>query len=148
MKVYQHTQVGYFLIVTYSLVILFLGVLNILSDFHPIPLIGLVIMVIVLGFFATLTVKVTDRWIEIQFGWGVLRKGFPLKDVEAYQVVENPWYYGWGIRYTPRGWLFRVSGRSAIELQMKSGKVYRIGTDEPNRLAKALNEALQFASVD
>jgi hypothetical protein len=128
MKVYQHTQVGYFLIVTYSLVILFLGVLNILSDFHPIPLIGLVIMVIVLGFF--------------------LRKGFPLKDVEAYQVVENPWYYGWGIRYTPRGWLFRVSGRSAIELQMKSGKVYRIGTDEPNRLAKALNKALQFALVD
>ena len=145
---YKHTQVGYFLIITYSLVILFLCVLNILTDFHPIPLIGLIIMVIVLGFFATLTVKVTDRRIGIQFGWGVLRKGFHLKDVEAYQVVKNPWYFGWGIRYTPRGWLFRISGRSAIELKMKSGKIYRIGTDEPNRLAKALNEALQVTSVD
>jgi hypothetical protein len=67
--------------------------------------------------------------------------------IEAYRVVENPWYYGWGIRFTPRGWLFNVSGFSAIELQMKSGKLYRIGTDDPEGLAKAVGEALTDAPV-
>ena len=84
--------------------------------------------------------------IKIQFGLGVIRKVFPLKDIEAYCVVKNPWYYGWGIRFTPRGWLFNVSGFSAIELQMKSGKRYRIGTDDPDNLAKALDEALNDTS--
>ena len=148
MKLYKHTQVGYFLIVSYSAVILLLGSLNIVTDFHPIPLAGLIIMLIVVGIFATLTVKVNNRRMEIQFGLGFIRKGFLLKDIQAYRAVENPWYYGWGIRYTPRGWLYNVSGFTAIELQMKSGKIYRIGTDEPNNLAKALDEALKEVSVD
>ena len=59
-------------------------------------------------------------------------------------MVKNLWYYGWGIRFTPRSWLFNVSGFSAIELQMKSGKRYRIGTDDPDNLAKALDEALKI----
>lgn len=148
MNVYQHTQVGTILLISYSAVILFLGIITIVTDFHPIPLAGLIIMLIVLGLFATLTVKVGDRRMEIQFGLGLIRKGFLLKDIETYRVVQNPWYYGWGIRFTPRGWLFSVSGFRAIELQMKSGKIYRIGTDEPDKLAKVLDEALKGSSVD
>jgi len=143
MKEYKHTQIGYLLLILYSAVILYMGYLNIVTYFNPIALVGLLIMLIALGLFATLTVKVNDRMIKIQFGLGVIRKGFILKDIETYRAVKNPWYYGWGIRYTPRGWLFNVSGFSAIELQMKSGKKYRIGTDEPNNLAKALDEALK-----
>jgi hypothetical protein len=37
------------------------------------------------------------------------------------------------------------SSFSAIELQMKSGKRYRIGTDDPDNLSKALDEALNDA---
>ncbi len=147
MKVYKHTQIGYLLLVLYSAVILFICYLNIVTGFIPFALVGLIIMLIALGLFATLTVAVDDRMLRIQFGLGVIRKGFLLKDIEAYRVVKNPWYYGWGIRFTPRGWLFNVSGFSAIELQMKSGKTYRIGTDEPDNLAKALDEALNDAPV-
>ena len=147
MKVYKHTQIGYLLLVLYSAVILFICYINIVTGFIPFALVGLIIMLIALGLFATLTVAVDDRMLRIQFGLGVIRKGFLLKDIEAYRVVKNPWYYGWGIRFTPRGWLFNVSGFSAIELQMKSGKTYRIGTDEPDSLAKALDEALNDAPV-
>ena len=147
MKEYIHTQIGYFLLVVYSAVTVFMSYLNIVTNFNPIALIGLIVMLIVLGVFATLTVKVDERMIKLQFGWGVIRKRFLLKDIEAYRVVKNPWYYGWGIRYTPRGWLFNVSGFSAIELQMKSGKKYRIGTDDPESFAKALDEALNDFSV-
>ena len=139
---YKHTQIGYFLVTVYSIVVLFLGYFNIMTSFHPLTFIALIIVLTVLGIFACLTVTVNDQIVKIQFGLGIIRKTFPLKEIETYRVVKNPWYYGWGIRFTPRGWLFNVSGFSAIELQMKNGKRYRIGTDDPDNLAKALGEAL------
>lgn len=138
---YKHTQIGYLLITLYSIVVLFLFYFNIMTNFHPLTLIALIIILIILATFARLTVTVDDQTIKIQFGVRIIRKSFPLKEIERYHVVKNPWYYGWGIRFTPRGWLFNVSGFSAIELQMKNGKLYRIGTDEPDSLARALNEA-------
>ena len=143
---YKHTQIGYFLVTVYSIVVLFLGYLNIMANFHPLILIGLIIVLVILGTFSRLTVTVDDQMIKIQFGLRIIRKTFPLKEIATYRVVKNPWYYGWGIRFTPRGWLFNVSGFSAIELQMTNGKRYRIGTDEPDNLAKALNEALPTES--
>ena len=143
---YKHTQIGYFLVTVYSIVVLFLGYLNIMTNFHPLTLIGLIIVLIILGTFARLTVTVDDQMIKIQFGLGIIRKTFLLKEIETYSVVKNPWYYGWGIRFTPRGWLFNVSGFSAIELRMKNGKQYRIGTDDPDNFAAALDETLNKES--
>ena len=117
---YKHTQVGYLLLILYSAVILFIGYINLVSGYNQISLIVLIVMLVVLALFVTLTVTLDERVIKIRFGVGLIRKSFPLKEIESYQVVENPWYYGWGIRYTPRGWLFNVSGFSAIELQMKN----------------------------
>lgn len=143
---YEHTQIGYFLLTLYSIVVLFLGYFNIMMNFHPLTLAGLTIILIVLWIFARLTVTVDDEMIKIQFGLKIVRKVFLLKDLEEHRVVKNPWYYGWGIRFTPRGWLFNVSGFSAVELQMKNGKLYRIGTDEPDSLARALDDALNKES--
>ena len=143
---YKHTQIGYLLLILYSIVVLFLGYFCIMTNFHPLTLIGLIIVLIVLGIFSRLTVAVDDQMITIQFGLRIIRKTFPLKEIETYRVVKNPWYYGWGIRFTPRGWLFNVSGFSAIELQMKNGKQYRIGTDEPDNLVAVLEEALNKES--
>ena len=117
--------------------------LNIVTDFSPIAVFGLILMFIVLGLFATLKVNVDDQMIQLRFGWGAIRKGFRLNEIENYRVVKNPWYYGWGIKLTPRGWLFNISGSAAIELQMKNGKRFRIGTDDPEGLAKAVDEALR-----
>ena len=147
MERYKHTQIGYLLLTLYSIVVLFLGYFCIMTNFHPLTLIGLIIVLVVLGIFARLTVAVDDQMVKVQFGLSIIRKSFPLKEIETYRVVKNPWYYGWGIRYTPRGWLFNVSGFSAIELKMNNGKRYRIGTDEPDRLASAISEALNYASV-
>jgi hypothetical protein len=53
-------------------------------------------------------------------------------------MVKNPWYYGWGIHLIPGGWLYNVSGWEAVELQMKNGNKYRIGTDDPQGLMDAI----------
>lgn len=142
-KKYKHTQIGYLLLFIYSVVILFISYLAIVTHFNPIVLAVLIILLITLALFPTLTVTVDDRLVKLYYGLGLIHKQFLLKEIETFRPVKNPWYYGWGIRYTPRGWLFNVSGLSAIELHMKSGKQYRIGTDEPAGLAQAIDEALR-----
>lgn len=145
---YKHTQIGHLLLISYSVVALFLGYINILAGFHPVTVVGLLIVLVPLGIFSRLTVTIDDQTIAVQFGLKFVRKHFPLSEIEAYEVVKNPWYYGWGVRLTPRGWLFNVSGLSAIELRMNNGKRYRIGTDDPDNLARALGEALDSAKHD
>ena len=99
-------------------------------------------MLILLALFSTLTVRVGGGVITVQFGVGIIRKRFRLSDVESYAKVRNPWYYGLGIRYTPRGWLYNIYGLSAIELVMKNGKTCRIGTGDPEGLVRSLDHAM------
>ena len=146
MEHYRHTQIGYLHLILYGAVLLWLGYATIVTDFNLFVIAGLIIMVIVSAIFTRLTVSVDGQMLKIQFGLGVIRKGFPLEDIEEYSVVKNRWYYGWGIRLTPHGWLFNIAGLSAVEIQMKSGKRYRIGTDDPDNLAKALDEVLNHTS--
>ena len=43
----------------------------------------------------------------------------------------------------PDGWLFKVSGLHAVEINLRSGTKYRIGTDEPKRLTAAIRDHLR-----
>jgi len=88
--------------------------------------------------FAALTVEVDGRDVSLCFGIGVIRKKFPVNGIGSVGIVRNPWYYGWGIRKTPDGWLYNVSGLIALEFRMKNGEKYRIGTDDPLGLLNAI----------
>jgi hypothetical protein len=74
---------------------------------------------------------------------GLIRKSFLLQDIQAYRPVKNPWYYAWGFHAIPGGLIFNVSGMEAIELQMKNGRKYRIGTDDVQRLVSVLETHVQ-----
>jgi hypothetical protein len=143
MKQYKHTQIGYFLIIVLGIAILFVGSLAIRTNFNSAAVLPLMVMVLCLGTFATLTVEVDDQAIRLRFGIGMLRKRFLLNDVQAYQAVQNPLYYAWGIHAIPDGWIFNVSGLQAMELQMKNGRKYRIGTDDVQGLVNAVKTHLQ-----
>ena len=142
MNTYRHTQFGTVIVVT-TVAIIPLAVL-------PVWLAGIVTaawlilgsMVVVLALFASLTVEIDAEYLRIRFGIGLIRKRFPLDQIDTCRPVSNLWIYGWGIRLTPYGWLYNVSGLEAVELKMKSGKTCRIGTDEPEVLTAALQKAL------
>jgi hypothetical protein len=40
--------------------------------------------------------------------------------------------------------IFNVSGLDAVEIKMKNGKIYRIGTDEPKQLERAILQAIKL----
>lgn len=95
--------------------------------------------------FASLTTEVSDQEFRFYFGPGFWTRTFPLDTIQSVEVVRNPIWYGWGIRYTPSGWLYNVSGRSAVEVDLGSDGVIRVGTDEPEQLARALRQAMEAA---
>ena len=93
-------------------------------------------IVFILASFSSLTVTVDENYLRIKFGYGIFKKKFPLNEIASAISVKNHWYYGWGIRlwFWPYMWIYNVSGFDAIEVVMKNGKIYRIGTDAPKEL--------------
>jgi len=83
--------------------------------------------------------------VKIKFGYGIFRKRFALKEIISAEAVKNHWYYGWGIRrrLIPPMWIYNVSGFDAVEIKMRNGKTYRIGTDEPQRLEQAIKQEIK-----
>ena len=100
-------------------------------------------MTVVAFVFHSLNVRVEAEYVRLRFGIGLVRKKFKLADIEQVLPTQSHWYNGWGIKKVRHGWLFNVSGFGAVELKFKNGKRALIGTDEPKKLAAAIEAARQ-----
>jgi len=87
---------------------------------------------------ARLTVVVDARAVTASFGWGWPRRTIDRSEIDSAAAVRNSWWHGWGIRKVSRGWMYNNAGRDAIELSLRSGRVFRIGTDQPDELLEAV----------
>jgi hypothetical protein len=132
---YRHTQAGW-VILGVAAAVVALGWTTVPEGAPLSPM--LVIAALVAILFGALTVEVDHEAVRLRFGVGLIRKRIPLRDVQAWREVRNPWYAGWGIRVGPGVVLWNVSGLDAVELVLGDGKRFRIGTDEPAALAAAI----------
>jgi len=100
----------------------------------------------ILASFATLTASIDENCLRIKFGYGIFAKMFPLDQIASVQSVKNYWYYGWGVKvwFWPYMWIYNVSGFGAVEIIMRNGKMYRIGTDTPGELEAAIKQAINI----
>ena len=143
-KRYEHTQVGYFINVAIVAALVAIGIILATTGVNWIAIAVLVVLAVALVLFPSLTVVIREEELLVQFGPGVIRKRFKLNEIESCQAVRNPWYYGWGIRSTPHGMLFRVSGFHAVQIKLVTGKEYLIGTDVPQELEEAIRQAISY----
>ena len=137
----RHTQTGWILrifVIAPALVLLLVG--PALRDHAAMSiLLPLVAFLAVLGFlFSTLTIEIDDKDLRWRFGLGVWRKSVALADIVLASRVRNPWWYGFGIHLTPYGWLYNVGGLDAVQIVLRDGRRVRLGTDEPDALARSL----------
>jgi hypothetical protein len=139
--VYRHTQIGWVIIAT-SLLVFPIMIAALGGSHSGILLLPVCITLLALLFFGTLTVVVDESRLSLSFGLGAIRKSIALSDIRSFSPVRNPWYYGWGIRFTPVGRLYNVSGLSAVDLLLSNGRHIRVGTDEPDALVDALRRIL------
>lgn len=141
MRPYEHTQIGYAVLAP-----LLAGLLGLLAGIiaagpHPVLLAVSAVLLAGIAAFPTLTIEVRDGVLSWRFGLGVGRKAIALSHIETAAAVRNAWSYGWGIRLTPHGWLYNVSGLGAVEIVLRGGERFRLGSDEPEALARAIREA-------
>ena len=88
--------------------------------------------------FSRLTVTVDSGAVTAAFGWGWPKRKIETSQITALRRVRNAWYHGWGMRWIPGGWMYNIWGLDAVELDLASGRKFRIGTDEPDALIAAL----------
>lgn len=100
---------------------------------------GICLSIIVLFYGMTTTIDAES--ITISFGIGFINKKINLANIESVTEVQNPWYWGWGIRMIPNGTLYNISGSKGIELKFKNtDKTIRIGSKNPETLKKEIEK--------
>lgn len=139
---YRHDQFGTLVVALILPLAMFLAVVLAMAGLAYVVLGVWAMSVLLLVLFYRLRVEVTRKHLRFRFGIGVIGRTFDVHEIVAARAVRNKWYYGWGIRLTPYGWLYNVSGFDAVEIRLRSGKRYRIGTDEPEALTTALEAAI------
>jgi hypothetical protein len=102
------------------------------------------LLALALLLFYCLTVEIEKRTITLKFGIGLIRKTIQIEDIEQVTCVRNKWWYGFGIRLTPHGWLWNIDGLDAVEIQYKgSNRRFRIGTDDPQKLKMEIEKRIK-----
>lgn len=88
--------------------------------------------------FWCLEVKVGTDGIFFSYSFGLINKKIQHQQILQVEVVRNSWWYGLGLRLTPHGWMWNISGLDAIKLTYQDGNKFRIGTNQPGELYQAL----------
>jgi hypothetical protein len=102
----------------------------------------LLIVFLLLLNFSTLTICVEQGRLVWSFGIGFPVLSASIADIACVEGITVPWWYGRGIHLTPRGWIYNVAGNRAIEITLKNGKHFMLGTDEPEILERVLKDSL------
>jgi hypothetical protein len=106
--------------------------------------VGLLVMLLLALSMYGLTVEEELESIRLRYGIGLISKRIPFSRIKSCEVVRNPWYYGWGIRKIPKGWMWNISGLDAVELIYQNDKRFRIGTDEAEMLSQVINNHISY----
>lgn len=150
---YKHTQISYpMIIITISLLIFFISNYIIALN-EPISYdswanllvnIVMILIVFIVASFISLQVSIDDKYLKIKFWYGIYKRSFLLEDIVSVEKVKNHWYCGWGIRicFWPKRIIYNIAWFDAVEIKMKNGKIYRIGTDESEKLANEIKKHL------
>lgn len=143
---YRHTQRAPAMLLISLAGFVFLGIAVITDDIEAGGwwlFVAMLFLVVVGVVAARLTVTVDDSSITAAFGWGWPRRRIAWTEVVDARRSRRSWWQGWGIRKIRNGWMYNNAGSDVIELSLRSGRVFNVGTDEPDVLLAAIDAALR-----
>ena len=105
---YKHTQIGFVVLALLGFgILVILGVI-LAAGSHPILIAVFVLLLACAIVFPLMTIEINDSVLMLSFGSGIIRKSVQVTDIESAKIVQNSWLYGWGIHFTPHGWLYLI----------------------------------------
>ena len=111
---------------------------GVLREMLPVLAVAAAVITVVFSAGRRLTVSVTASDLAVEYGLGWPRRQIPRSEIVSAEPFRAPWWYGVGIRFTPKGWLWSIWGFRTVLLTLSNGKHFLIGTDDPEALAAAL----------
>ena len=141
---YEHKQIGKVMICA------FLGAAALVAGMGAIMrggsiafVITAILLLTITGFYK-LTVKIDNEKLRASFGIGLIRKEVSTSEIASCAPIRIRWWYGWGIHFTPYGWLYNISGWDAVAIALRDGRKFALGTNDPHGLVTAIR---RFASA-
>ena len=141
---YKHTQYGVLMFVVFIIVgilVTVVAIAIIAEGRVSAAMIMILVTLVFVAMFYSSTVEVFAGRVRFWFGIGVVRKTILLNEIQSTKTVVNPWYYFWGIKSIPGGWLYAIAPGPALEITLEDGKVIHFGSNQPGELKKAIDEA-------
>jgi hypothetical protein len=142
---YEHTQLAplYWLMLAPVLVLVIVAVI-LGTDAAAVRGMLLVGGLIVLTAFSFRQLLVRDEGQVLALRFGpipLFRKRIAYADIAAAERDRSTVMDGWGIHWVPgRGWTYNLWGFDCVRLALKSGRTIRVGTDDPEALARFLQK--------
>ncbi|MCZ4337578.1 hypothetical protein [Shewanella colwelliana] len=137
---YKNTQPGIAMLSIMGIVVLVLLFASVTKPTEPIGFAYLILGVLSI-LFSSLTIKVEGGEVKWFFGPKFWSKSIKTSEIESLKKIRTKWYYGLGIRLISNGWLYSVSGLTAVELKLKDGTTVSLGTNDPENLIKAIEQS-------
>lgn len=146
---YKKTQFGLltyllaFLAIVIPLSFIFQGKLT--NQWQEVILPNVLLPLIFLLFYK-LTITVTREYIKVSFGIGIISFKVKPTKVLSTEIIHPKWWWGIGIRITPRGWLYNVAMGPAVFVSYEKGGTKHslfVGTAEPEELIRAIHANFQ-----
>lgn len=97
--------------------------------------------------FGSMTVSIEAGALTWWFGPGLFRRSVQLSRIVHVGRTRTSPGEGWGIHRTQRGWLYNVSGTAAVCIQLSDGEQFLLGTDVPDEMAQAIEDARSSVRV-
>ena len=98
--------------------------------------------------FYKLRIEIYSDKIKLIYGIGIIRITFKIISYSSVQQIKTPWYYGYGIRITPIGWLYNIQGPHAVILKYEgennTRNEFSIGTQFPERLEACIENTFIY----
>ncbi|MCX7045258.1 MAG: DUF1648 domain-containing protein [Candidatus Sumerlaeota bacterium] len=110
-------------------------------------LVFLLLLILVVAMHGGLQVMINRERLTVRLGgFGLRLLKMPLENIASVQAESfNPIgdFGGWGIRYSLRKkmWGFYLYGAHGVKVELKNGKRYLLGSDNPDRLAAVCEAA-------
>ena len=138
---YQNKQIGTALMLIMGIVLcinLILALVLGVAGLWPV----FIILTLLTFLFSSLSIQVDNDEINWFFGPGFWKKSIKIESIKSATIIKTRWYYGLGIRLIPSGWLYNVSGTTAVQIELKEGTKIHLGSNDANKLLQAIQSRL------